>query len=275
MNAESGGGGWGAFEAGIPDVDVYLVGLGLQVPNDLTLEAIGAMRLSDEILAIPAVDLKEFGIREMKDLSSLYGKGKSRRDTYHEMAEIVLEECQREKKVSFVTYGSAVVGTRAAHIVGTEGQRRGLEVHLCRTASSYEGMWFRLGIDPFMGFETWEASMFVRYGVQPNRTANLLLTGVSLFGIEDDVSGRKCDLGGLWEYLGHFYGDDQPMALIRLAQMGIPERLEWFKLGAAPAVLEADMTSLVISRVVPERWRELVEEEDVSGEGWAPRGGRL
>jgi hypothetical protein len=100
------------------------------------------------------------------------------------MLEVVLDAAA-DPPVAFATYGSAMVGTQVAHQLIEEAGRRGLTTHVTNAVSSFDGIWADFNIDPFHGFEVWEANVFTRLGIQPNTRANLLLPQAPVFGVKE------------------------------------------------------------------------------------------
>ena len=100
----------------------------------------------------------------------------------------VLKRCKRilaDPPVAFATYGSAMVGAQVAHQLIEEAAKRGLTTHVTHAVSSFDGIWADFNIDPFYGFEVWEANAFARLGIQPNTRANLFLPQAPVFGVKE------------------------------------------------------------------------------------------
>ena len=53
----------------IDDADIYLIGFGLRIPNDLTLEAIAALNRCQRVFGVPPIDLTSIGLPRVEDLT--------------------------------------------------------------------------------------------------------------------------------------------------------------------------------------------------------------
>ncbi|GAA1972160.1 hypothetical protein [Amycolatopsis minnesotensis] len=51
---------------------------------------------------------------------------------------------------------------------GSWRRRRGLTVHVTNAVSCFDGIWADLTIEPFFGFSVWEATAFVKLGIEPD-----------------------------------------------------------------------------------------------------------
>ena len=217
MRDGGGSGIAGEIEVGwnlvVPEVDVHLVGYGNRFPNDFTLEMLAVLKRCKRVLAIPPIFAPEFGIPPMESLLHLYAPDKPRTQTYKQMLELLLDAAA-DPPVAFATYGSAMVGAQVAHQVIEEAGRRGLTTHVTNAVSSLDGIWADLNIDPFYGFEVWEANAFVGQGIQPNTRANLLLPQAPVFGVKEghDPDSRTMRLSSmislLRDHLLRFYPPD-------------------------------------------------------------------
>lgn len=168
----------------VPDADVHLVGYGMRLPNDFTLETLAVLKRCSRVFGIPAIHAPEFGLPEMEDLSQHYAPDKNRMRTYRQWQDILLEAAAAEPPVALATYGSSMAGCLVAHRLLEEAPRRGLTVHVSNAISSVDGIWSDFNIEPFYGFEIWEATAFVKLGIAPNVAANLLLPQAPIFEVK-------------------------------------------------------------------------------------------
>ena len=222
----------------VPTVDVHLVGFGNRFPNDFTLEMLAVLQRCKRIFAVPPIHAPEFGIPEMENLLLLYGPDKSRLKTYAEMVELVLAAARTDPPVAFATYGSAMVGTLATHRIIEEAARRDLTVHVTNAVSSFDGIWADFNIDPFFGFEVWEASAFTRLDIEPNIRANLLLPQAPILDVREGLDlttmalAASTALPALRDHLLRFYPADHTVHYVKSGS------------GAGPRLLGADIESL-------------------------------
>ncbi len=222
----------------VPTVDVHLVGYGNRFPNDFTLEMLAVLRRCKRIFAVPPIHAPDFGIPPMESLMHLYGPDKRRTETYAEMLDLVLAAAAADPPVAFATYGSAMVGATVTHRLLAEAQRRGLTTHVTNAVSSFDGIWADFNIEPFYGFEVWEASTFARLGIEPNTRANLLLPQAPVFdvaeGLDPDTMTIRASttVAVLRDHLLRFYPPDH---MVHYVKSGA---------GAGPHLVGADIESV-------------------------------
>lgn len=173
----------------VPEADIYIVGYGNRMPNDLTLEALAVLKKCRRVFGIPPINAPEFGIPKMESLWRLYSHDKPRRETYQEWLDLVLDAAA-EPPVALATSGSAMVGALVTHRILEEAPRRGLTVHVSNAASFVDGLLADCNIEPFFGLEMWEATAFVRLEITPNVKANLLLPQAPLYNVTTGVNTK-------------------------------------------------------------------------------------
>jgi uncharacterized protein YabN with tetrapyrrole methylase and pyrophosphatase domain len=200
------------WELVVPEAEIYLVGYGMRVPNDFTLEMLAILKQCRRAFGVPALDAPAFGVPKMESLLHLYAPDKNRAKTYREMVTTVLDAAAVTPPVAFATYGSAMVGTLPTHMILQEAPRRGLRVHVANTVSSFDGIWADFNIEPFFGFQIWEATVFVALGIQPDLAAHLLLPQAPVFEVEGgpDTTGEismqsSSTIAKLRDHLLRFY----------------------------------------------------------------------
>jgi hypothetical protein len=201
------------WELKVPVADVYVVGYGMRLPNDLTIEALAILKRCKRVFGVPPISAPAFGVPEMVNLTELLASDKPRRVTYREMVALVLEAAG-DGPVAFATFGSAMVGTQPAHALLAEAPRRGLTVHVVNAASSFDGIFADLNIEPLDGLQVWEASAFVECEVIPDTKAILLLPQAAFYGVKTGTDpstqriGRSREVDALQSYLMRFYPAD-------------------------------------------------------------------
>jgi len=221
----------------VPTVDVHLVGYGNRFPNDFTLEMLAVLQRCKRIFAVPPIHAPDFGIPEMESLMHLYGPDKPRTQTYAEMLQLVLAAATADPPVAFATYGSAMVGAQVAHRLLAEAGRRGLTTHVTNAPSCFDGIWADFNIEPFYGFEVWEASTFVRLGIEPNTRANLLLPQAPVFDVPEGLDPDTMTIRTsttvviLRDHLLRFYPPDHVVHYVKSGA------------GAGPHLVGADIES--------------------------------
>jgi uncharacterized protein YabN with tetrapyrrole methylase and pyrophosphatase domain len=188
----------------VPCADVHVVGYGNRMPNDFTLEMLAVLKRCRHVFGAPPIHAPQLGIAPMHSLMALYRAGRSRADTYDEMAQTVLAAAATEAPVGLATYGSAMVGMPACHQLIEQASRQRLTVHVTSAPSALDGIWAQLHIDPMAGCEIWDATTFMQTAVTPNTRANLLLAQVALL----QQTGTDLPVAALRERLLGFYDAD-------------------------------------------------------------------
>jgi uncharacterized protein YabN with tetrapyrrole methylase and pyrophosphatase domain len=159
----------------VPTVDIHLVGYGNRLPNDFTLEMLAVLQRCKRIFGLPPLHAPDFNIPAMESLLPFYGTAKKRNQTYREMADHVLQAATADPPVALATYGSVMVGALPPHMILEEAPKHGLAVHVTNAVSCFDGIWADFNMEPFFGFEVWEATAFVQRKIEPNTSANLML----------------------------------------------------------------------------------------------------
>lgn len=195
----------------VPEVDIHLVGYGNRLPNDITLESLAVLKRCKRAFGVPPLHAPTLGLRPMESLMHLYSPDRHRRETYEQWVQIMLDAAAADPPVCFATYGSAMVGTYAAHRILELAPQRGLTVHVSGAPSSLDGIWADLGIDPCQGVEIWEASAFIRLKIVPATNAHLLLPQAPMLDVRGGIDTEQMRLEAsttvskLRDYLLHFY----------------------------------------------------------------------
>jgi uncharacterized protein YabN with tetrapyrrole methylase and pyrophosphatase domain len=191
----------------VPEVDIHLVGYGNRLPNDFTLELLAVLKSCKRIFGAPPIHAPEFGIPPMENLLELSAADGPRSETYEEMVEVVLAAAAADPPVAFATSGSPMVGTYATHSILDLAPQRGLTVHVTNAVPSFDGIWADLNIEPFFGLEIWDATTFVRLGIEPNTRAHLLLAQAPMLAVTEATGPETMSI--LRDHLLRFYPTEQ------------------------------------------------------------------
>jgi uncharacterized protein YabN with tetrapyrrole methylase and pyrophosphatase domain len=172
------------WQLSVPLADVYVVGYGNRLPNDFSLEMLAVLKRCRRVFGAPPIHMPGLGLAPMESLMAAYRSGRRRADVHDELAETVLAAAEHDAPVAFATYGSAMVGMPACHLLLARAPRRGLSVHVTAAPSSLDGVWTQLGLDPLSGIEIWDATAFMELADEPDRSVSLLLAQVGLMEME-------------------------------------------------------------------------------------------
>lgn len=268
------------WELNVPVADLYIVGYGMRLPNDMTLETLAILKRCTRLLGSPPIDATSFGIPPMEDLTTMQASDKPLRQTYEEIVAHVLEAAADGGPVAFATYGSAMVGTLPAHRLLEEAPRRGLTVHVANAVSSFDGIWADFNIEPFHGFQIWDASAFVTLEVTPETKAPLLLPQAAPYAVRmgiDATTGRYepgRDISELRTYLLRFYPADHVVHIATTAAAGaLHSTVRSVKLGDLDARVAQAGATLLVPRLDATVKRLDFEGPATTGQAASPSGG--
>lgn len=182
------------WQLSVPLADVYVVGYGNRLPNDFSLEMLAVLKRCGHVFGAPPIHAPDLGLAPMESLMAAYRSGRRRADVHDELAETVLAAAEHDAPVAFATYGSAMVGMPACHLLLARASRRGLSVHVTSAPSSLDGVWTQVGLDPLSGIEIWDATAFMDHAGEPDAGVSLLLAQVGLMelpGVSKPVAALR------------------------------------------------------------------------------------
>lgn len=244
----------------VPEADIYLVGHGLRLPNDLTLEALAVIKRCKRVFGVPPLHAPEFGLPEMENLCEYYGTDKKRTRTYQEWFDLVLDAAATDAPVALVTGGSVMVGALTPHRILAEAPLRGLSVHVTNAVSCFDGIWADLNIEPFYGFSVWEATAFVKLGIAPDTSSVLMLPQAPLFEISTgpDISTNTIEASStitkVRDQLLKFYPPDHEVHFVHTGTgtgtHALRARIETVRLGELDHPGGHVLSTLVVPRLV-------------------------
>jgi uncharacterized protein YabN with tetrapyrrole methylase and pyrophosphatase domain len=190
------------------------------------------------VFGMPPLHAPAFKVPEMESLVDLYAPDKSRTETYREVVDVVLRAAIADPPVAFATYGSAMVGVLPAHRLVEEALRRDVTVHVTSAVSSFDGIWADFNIEPFFGFEVWEATLFLAYEIEPDARKHVLLPQAPALNVTagPDVHAGTMEMSStiprLRDHLLRFYSPDHRVHFITTGT------------GIGPRALGADVETL-------------------------------
>jgi uncharacterized protein YabN with tetrapyrrole methylase and pyrophosphatase domain len=265
----------------VPEADIYLVGYGMRMPNDFTLEMLAVLKRCKRIFGVPPVNAPEFGLPPMENLLTCYGPERNRRDTYLEMLDLVLDAASADAPVALATYGSAMVGTWVAHRILEVAPQRGLSVHVTNAVSSFDGIWADLNVEPFYGFAIWEATTLVKLQAEPDRRVHLLLPQAPVYGVtqgpdlDQMTMQTSTGLGELRDYLLRFYPAAHEVHFIKTGSgtgaRSVGPVIETLPLGELDRSALNQVATLLVPRLGGPGWLDFAAPAAASQSAPAPR----
>lgn len=212
--------------------DIYVAGTGMVGFSQLTREVESAFEESEEVFLLDTKGPinnyihEEFDV-DIYDLGSHYGDDKDRRQTYDEMADVVLEAANdADDPVTFALYGHPMIFVNPSRQVIEEGQELGMNVEVMPGISSLDTVFCDIAFDPAAnGLQTFEATdLLVReWELNPEVPAMIWQVSVVETALHTDRDSRPERFTRFKEYLQQFYPDDHTVHLLQTATFPIAE----------------------------------------------------
>lgn len=177
------------------DVQLFVVGAGVQVPDHLTVAALDALHRCKEIYSIlppSSVDsLPNELAAKVSDLGKIYVQGSRRADVYREEVDAIWRGVLANPPVAYLTTGNPVVfDTVTAQLIGRASQCD-VGLRLIAGISSVDAIMADLGFDYAPGLQVFDASALVAYKIAPRTDLTCLLLQPDAFGTAFVAMGRR------------------------------------------------------------------------------------
>jgi siroheme synthase len=163
-----------------------VVGTGIRIVGQLTMEAIACMRAADRLLYIVTDPLSEETIRHLnpegaESLAVFYADGKPRIETYEEMVERTLTCVRSGMATCFAAYGHPGVFAYPTHEAIRRARAEGYPARMLPGVSAEDCLFADMGIDPSTsGCQSYEATDFLLCRRSIDTTAGLILWQIGL-----------------------------------------------------------------------------------------------
>jgi len=234
-----------------------VVGTGIRLVGDLTLEAVAQIRVADRVLYLVNNPAMVHWLRlqnpRLDSLHDCYAEGKPRERSYAEMVARILAPVRRGRRVCAVFYGHPGVFVGPSHDAVRCARREGFEARMLPGVSADGCLFAELGVDPAdRGCQSFEASDFLDRRIRHSTACDLILWQVGLIGepsirFDDgsDRSGWRRLLASLARRYpsGHravlYEASPYPVCAPRVTYRPLPElveeRLKWYTTLYVPA----------------------------------------
>lgn len=243
---------------------LIVVGLGIRM-GQITHESKLAVQQADVVFALVSNEASMYEIEQMNSniisLQSCYGLGKDRRDTYHEMVEMVLSEVRKGSKVCFVTYGHPGVFALPTHESVKKARAEGFHARMLPGVSAEDSLFADLGIDPGLhGCQSFDASDFLLRERVWDLETTLVLWQVPVLG--ESSLPQKGEMQERLDYLkAHLlraYGPDQRAILYEAAVFPLVKpRIEEIKVAdMVEEMFKPHTTVVILPAAESRRWNE-------------------
>lgn len=206
--------------------EVYIVGLGLRIPEHVTGEAREALSQCSRIYAIVQerpdlwLNSSDPNRTEVINLLSLYTENAVRKDNYDRATETILSAAKDSGPIGYVTYGNPMAYDSVAQSLVLRGKELGLRIKVLPGISSIDTLLCDLGLDLAPGIQICEASWMVAAGIIPQPSYALLLVQIGMFGslrTHYQTLPNPKSLDSLSAYLIRFYPRTHSVFLVRSA----------------------------------------------------------
>lgn len=204
--------------------ELFLIGLGMMIPDHITIQAMQAMSSCAQLYTIvqePAqMWLPSGSSRQIDVINALewYVDGRLRTQNYEYVAKTILRSAHIGHSIGYVTYGNPMTYDRVAQNLLNYAKEKGFSVRVVPGISSIDTVLCDLGVDIAPGTQVFEASWFVAYEIAPRVDVPLLLLQVGSFGsLRTHYTTRQdgSSLAELVEYLRRFYPKSHQVSLVR------------------------------------------------------------
>jgi uncharacterized protein YabN with tetrapyrrole methylase and pyrophosphatase domain len=205
-------------------VDLYIIGLGVQIPEHISKQAARAMSRCAELYSIiqeePALWLPPhtcFGLKVI-NLLEFYAEGRLRIENYQLVAKTIMNAAGPGKTLGYVTYGNPMSYDRVAQELVKHGNEARLTIGVVPGISSVDTLLCDLRTDMAPALQVFDASWFWACRIEPLPGAPMILMQVGAFGSLRTHYTQRQDgksLKELVEYLALFYPRSHPVTLVR------------------------------------------------------------
>jgi uncharacterized protein YabN with tetrapyrrole methylase and pyrophosphatase domain len=167
-----------------------VVGTGIQLVRQLTLEAREEIEHADEVLFVVADPAAAAWLLSLnpnaRSLSGLYRPGIPRDRIYGEMVDEILGAVRAGERVCAVFYGHPGVYVQPSHDAIRRARDEGFAARMLPAVSAEDCLFADLGVDPGEhGWQSWEATDFLLRKRRPDPTSALVVWQVDGIGKRD------------------------------------------------------------------------------------------
>lgn len=163
------------------------VGLGMTLGSHITPLSRNFIEKADVVFVAASNQVVEEWVKTMNDhvvsLQPLYAEGKSRKETYQQMSEMIMQQVRAGKNVCGAFYGHPGVFALPPHETIRMARAEGYQAHMEPGISAEDCLYADLGIDPgTYGCAHFEANNFIFNKTQFEPSAYLILWQVGIAG---------------------------------------------------------------------------------------------
>ena len=206
-----------------------MVGTGIKVIGQTTLEALAAMQRAERLFYLVDDAVTEAWIRKLNPtataLDSYYAEGKPRDRTYREIADRLIAEVRSGFGVVAAFYGHPGVFVDPSHDAIKRLRRAGFSARMLPGISTEDCLFADLGLDPGeRGCQSFEATDFLASRRRFDPASALILWQVGMLGepsVKADMATRPRRLEVLTSVLRRHYPARHRIVLYEAAQFPV------------------------------------------------------
>lgn len=189
-----------------------IIGTGIRTVGQLTMEAIAWIKRADKLFYVIADPIAETVILQQnpkaaENLAGLYGEGKARIETYHEMVDAILGSVRAGKMTVAAFYGHPGVFAYPSHESVRRARSEGYVARMLPGISAEDCLFADLGVDPAVnGCQSYEATDFLLNGRIIDNSSQVILWQIGVLGdwtfkrYAYDLSAMPLMLERLYQY---------------------------------------------------------------------------
>jgi precorrin-6B methylase 1 len=214
-----------------PDEGIVIVGSGIKVPEQLTIQALRVLAQASEIWTnVPEAEHPELAKaigQTPHSLWSFFRSDRPRMANYEAIVAHLLQRAGAVRQVAYLTQGHPMVLDRVATDLLRQGGDGGIRVNVIPGMSSIDTILADLRYEPARGLQVFDATNFVRREMKIDGRAGLLLLQPGVFGTDmprltSDAPAPQ--LTALRDTLCKTYPERHPAILIRSATARMPRQ---------------------------------------------------
>ena len=202
------------------DEHFIVVGTGIRIIGQLTLETIGWIKAMDKVLFLTADPVAEQLIQSLnpsgaESLMRLYGENKPRMETYQQIVEYVLKNLRDGHRVCMAVYGHPGVLAMPPHEAIRLARAEGFKAKMLPAVSAEDCLFADLGVDQVGGCASFEATEFLINSRVVDPASHLILWQVGGLG-DATYKAYHYEIRGLTQLarkLMGYFGPQHPVTL--------------------------------------------------------------
>lgn len=229
------------------------VGTGIELAGQITLISKSYIENADIVFGILPNQFADQWITSLNSnfvsLQKFYTNNKSRKESYNEMVETILQSVREGKKVVGAFYGHPGVFAWVPHAAIHRARIEGYPAHMEPGISAEDCLFADLTIDPgTYGCQAFEATQLLFYNHVIDTACHLILWQISLAGDHTLKTFESNDqkIQFMVDYLSQWYPLDHKVIIYEAAFLPVEEpRIEKIKLSELPKT-KLNMSSTLV-----------------------------